>query len=85
MVAGSDWTKGYKNNFRYGLEKKQLRDANDALFLQNVNTTIINFGYFDTERSAHKDVPKMSLNYVHDVIIWVLDQPHRIKEITVTP
>jgi len=83
--AGSDWTKGYKDNFRYGLEKKQLRDANDALFWQNVDTTIINFGYFDTERSAHKDVPKMSLDYVHDVIIWVLDQPHRVKEITVTP
>ena len=80
--AGSDWTKGYKDDFRYNLEKKQLRDVNDYLFWQNVNTTIINFGYFDTERS---DDPKMSLDYVHDMIIWVLDQPHRIKEITVTP
>ena len=83
--ASSDWTKGNQKEFRYALEKKQLRDANDALFYEGANMTIINFGYFDTERSAHKDVPKMSLEYVDSIIMWVLEQPHRVNEITVTP
>jgi hypothetical protein len=82
--ASSDWTKGHKKQFRYALEKKALRDANDALFYEGINTTILNLGYIDTYRSRNKDVPKMSIEYVESLILWVLDQPHRIKEITVT-
>jgi len=83
--AASDWTKGYKDNFRYGIEKKALRDVNDQLFWQGVNTTIINFGFFDTERVQDVDTPKMPVAYVIDIIEWVIAQPHRVKEITVTP
>ena len=32
--AASDWTKGYKDNFKYGIEKKTLREVNDQLFWQ---------------------------------------------------
>lgn len=83
--ASSDWTKGYSKGFRYGLEKKALRDANDALFWEGTNTTILNLGYIDTYRSNKVDKNKMGLQYVESVILWVLQQPHRIKEITITP
>lgn len=82
--ASSDWTKGYKREFRYGLEKKALRDANDALFWEGANTTILNLGQMDTYRSRNKNEAKMSLEYVDSIIQWVLNQPHRIKEITIT-
>jgi len=83
--AASDWTKGYVETFRYGIEKKTLREVNDQLFWEGVNTTILNFGFFDTERVAHIDTPKMSVDYVISIIEWVLNQPHRVKEITITP
>ena len=82
--AASDWTKGLKKGFRYGLEKKALRDANDALFWERTHTTILNLGYIDTYRSKNKDKEKMSLQYVESVILWILEQPHRIKEITIS-
>ena len=83
--AASDWTKGYKDNFRYGIEKHTLRKVNDQLFWQGVNTTILNFGYFDSPRVEHIDKPKMSIQYCVEIIDWVLQQPHRVKEITVCP
>ena len=83
--AASDWTKGYKENFRYGIEKKTLREVNDQLFWEGKDTCIINFGYFDSPRVAHIDKKKMSIEYCVSIIEWILDQPHRIKEITVCP
>mgnify|MGYP001164910731 CR=1 FL=1 len=83
--AASDWTKGYKENFKYGIEKKTLREVNEQLFWQGVDTCIINYGFFDTPRSDHVDTKKMSVEYCVSVIEWILQQPHRIKEITVTP
>ena len=83
--AASDWTKGYQKTFKYGIEKKTLKDVNDQLFYQGINTTIINFGFFDTERVSHIEANKMSVDYCLSVIQWILDQPHKIKYITVTP
>ena len=83
--AASDWTKGSHKNFKYGIEKKTLKDVNDQLFYQGINTTIINFGFFDTERVSHIEANKMSVDYCLSVIQWILDQPHKIKDITVTP
>jgi hypothetical protein len=83
--AASDWTKGYKPGFRYAIEKKSLRDVNDALFWEGVTTTIINFGYFNSERSADVDTPKMDLEYCVGIVEWVLAQPYRLKELTVCP
>jgi len=75
----SDFTHLHK----YAVEKKALREANHQLFMEGTNTTILNFGYIDTERSAHQDVKKMSVSYCIDIIEWVLEQPHRIKDITI--
>ena len=83
--AGSDWLKGHKEYYRYGLEKKTLRDANDQLFWQDVDTCIINFGYFDSPRVAHIDKKKMSIEYCVSIIDWIIKQPHRVKEITICP
>ena len=35
--AASDWTKGYKDNFKYGIEKKTLREVNDQLFWEGID------------------------------------------------
>jgi NAD(P)-dependent dehydrogenase (short-subunit alcohol dehydrogenase family) len=69
----------------YSIEKKALRDANDYLWTAGVNTTCINFGYIDTERSAHKDVEKMTVDYCVGVVDWIINQPYMVKELTVAP
>ena len=74
-----------KKPHQYQVEKAALDVANDQLFYQGVDTTILRFGYFDTERVAHIDAIKMELDYVIEIVLWALDQPHRIKELTVVP
>jgi hypothetical protein len=69
----------------YAVEKAALDKANEQLFYQGVNTTIVRFGYFDSPRVADVDEPKMSIEYCASVIDWILRQPHRIKDITICP
>jgi len=69
----------------YAVEKAALDKANEQLYYQGVNTTSIRFGWFDSPRVAQVDVKKMSLDYCVGVIDWVLQQPHRVKDITITP
>jgi hypothetical protein len=69
----------------YAIEKSALDKANEQLFYQGVYTTIIRFGYFDSPRVEHIDKPKMSIEYCISIIDWILEQPHRVKEITVCP
>jgi len=75
----------YTYMYRYGVEKKALREANHHLFDTGVQTTIVNFGYIDTESQRHKDVPKMPVDYCCSIIHWILQQPYNVKEITVCP
>lgn len=69
----------------YQIEKFALDKANEQLFYQGINTTIVRFGYFDSPRVQDIDAKKMSIDYCCSVINWVLNQPHRIKDITVCP
>jgi len=69
----------------YAVEKSALDKANHQLFYQGINTTIVRFGYFDSPRVAHINRKKMSIEYCVSVIDWILNQPHRVKEITVCP
>ncbi len=69
----------------YQIEKLALDKANEQLFYQGIDTTIVRFGYFDSPRVQGIDAKKMSIDYCCSVINWVLDQPHRIKDITVCP
>ena len=66
-------------------EKAALDKANEQLFYQGVNTTIVRFGYFDSPRVEFIDAKKMSIDYCVGIIGWVLRQPHRVKDITVVP
>jgi len=70
---------------KYAVEKAALDKANGQLYYQGVKTTNIRFGYFDSERVAHIDAPKMTIEYCLSVIDWILNQPYRVKDITVTP
>ena len=62
-----------------------LDKANHQLYYQGVDTTIVRFGLFDTPRVEHIEKKKMSVEYCVSVIDWVLEQKHRVKEITVCP
>ena len=69
----------------YQIEKTALDKANDQLYYQGASTTIVRFGYFDSPRVANVEAPKMSIDYCVEIIDWVINQEHRVKEITVTP
>lgn len=69
----------------YQIEKGALDKANDQLFYQGIDTTIIRFGYFDSPRVEHVKDKKMSIEYCVSIIEWVLKQKHRVKELTVCP
>lgn len=74
-----------KHRHLYAIEKSALDKANEQLFYQGVNTTVLRLGYFDSERVSHINEPKMSLQYVVNLVDWVLDQPYRIKDLTILP
>lgn len=69
----------------YQIEKFALDKANEQLFYQGIDTTIVRFGYFDSPRVEEIDAKKMSIVYCCEVIEWILDQPHKVKDITVCP
>ena len=83
--VASDWIYGYDETFKYGIEKKLLRDVNSQLYWQGANTSIINFGWFDTYRSKDYTGEKMTVEYCVSVVEWILLQPYRVKEISVAP
>lgn len=83
---GSNSSDGVKNYVHpYAIEKAALDKANEQLFYNGVNTTIIRFGYIDTERVKQVTEPKLSVDYCSDIIFWVLNQTHRVKDLTITP
>lgn len=69
----------------YQVEKAALDVANEQLFYQGVDTTVVRFGWFDSPRVAHVNETKMSIDYCLNIIEWILNQPHRIKDITIVP
>ncbi len=69
----------------YAVEKSALDKANHQLYYQGVDTTIVRFGLFDSPRVEHIDKKKMSIDYCVSIIDWVLQQKHRVKEITICP
>ena len=69
----------------YAVEKNALDKANEQLFYQGVNTTSVRFGYFDSPRVEQINEKKMSIDYCVSIIDWILQQPHRVKEVTICP
>jgi NAD(P)-dependent dehydrogenase (short-subunit alcohol dehydrogenase family) len=83
---GSNSADGIKDHFHtYAVEKAALDKANEQLFYQGVATSIIRFGYIDTERVAEVKKPKINLNDAVEIIDWVISCSYNIKELTVTP
>ena len=74
-----------KKPWIYAIEKSALDKANAQLFYQGVDTTIVRFGYFDSPRVADVDAKKMYIDYCCSIIHLILQQPHRIKDITICP
>lgn len=74
----------YDNRNKYQIHKAALDKANTQLFYAGHNVTNIKFGIFDSPSQEKHHVEKMSLQYCKDVILWILEQPYRIKSITVT-
>lgn len=74
-----------KQPWPYAVEKAALDKANEQLYYQGVDTSIIRYGYFESPRIEHLDVYKMSMEYCVGIVDWVLNQPHRVKDITITP
>ena len=72
------------NLWIYAVEKSALDKANHQLYYQGVDTTIVRFGLFDSPRVEHIDKKKMSIDYCVSIIDWVLQQKHRVKEITIS-
>ena len=69
----------------YQVEKYALDKANEQLFYQGVDTTIVRFGYFDSPRVQDIAAKKMSIDDCVDTIRWVLSNKNRVKEITICP
>ena len=69
----------------YSVEKAALDKANEQLFYLGHNTTSIRFGFFDSPRVDYLPFPKMSIEYCVSVIDWIINQQHRVKDITVVP
>jgi hypothetical protein len=84
---GSMSSVGILNRSRnlYAVEKSALDKANEQLYYQGVDTTIIRFGRFDSPRVDHGTKLKMSVEYCVSVVSWVVKQPYRVKELTVGP
>lgn len=78
-----DESKSHKHP--YQIQKFALDKANNQLFYQGVDTTIVRFGYIDTPRVAHIEAKKIDVQYCVNIIQWILDQPYKVKEITITP
>ena len=85
MLMMTSGRKTKRSKSIYAVEKSALDKANHQLFYQGVNTTNVRFGYFDSPRVSHVDKKKMSIEYCVSIIDWILQQPHRVKEITITP
>ena len=83
--VASDWTKGKNPKFKYAVEKKALKEVNEQLFYEGVETSIINFGYLDTKSQSHITQNKIELEYAVEIVDWILMQKHRVKEISIIP
>jgi len=81
---GSNAADGIKKTPRiYSIQKIALDKANEQLFYQGVNTSIIRFSYIDSPSVAHVKAEKISLDECVDTVKWVLNNPNRVKEVTI--
>ena len=72
----------------YAVEKNALDKASEQLYYLGYDITNLRLGLTDTPRvnkPKWKGREKMPPEYVVSVIAWILEQPYRVKDITVDP
>lgn len=83
-----DWVKPPRRMLsikEYSVQKLSLVHANDQLFWEGIDTCILNLGYVDTPMVSKHKFTKLSTEEVVDLIEWIIQSPHRIKELSVCP
>ena len=71
-----------KSRFSYAVQKSALDKANELLYYQGIDTSIIKFAGFDSPSNTSTK-PKMTIAYCVSIVDWVLNQPYRVKELTI--
>ena len=71
-----------KSRFSYAVQKSALDKANELLYYQGIDTSIIKFAGFDSP-SNNSTKPKMTIAYCVSIVDWVLNQPYGVKELTI--
>ena len=66
----------------YAVQKAALDKANELLYYQGIDTSIIKFAGFDSPSNTSTK-PKMTIAYCVSIVDWVLNQPYRVKELTI--
>ena len=77
-----DWITGYKTNYKYAVEKEALNSMNNQLFWEGISTSIINLSYVSSEDEQHIE-EKINVKYIIEVIDWIVNQPFRIKDMSI--
>jgi len=84
IVIGSNTTDQSKNKpHPYQSAKLALENSCNQLFYLGYNITLIKLGYVDTPRVSKITDKKMDATYVANLIEWILQQPYKIKEISI--
>ena len=68
-----------KIDFHTRCKSQRLVKANELLYYQGIDTSIIKFAGFDSPTN-NSTKPKMTISYCVSVVDWVLNQPYRVKE-----
>ena len=77
----TDQTK--KKPHPYQSAKLALENSCNQLFYLGYNITLIKLGYVNTPRVSKITDKKMEATYVANLIEWILQQPYRVKEISI--
>ena len=86
IVIGSNTTDQTKHKpHPYQSAKLALENSCNQLFYLGHDITLIKLGWVDTPRTKEVIDKKIDVDYVVNLIEWILKQPYRIKEITVVP
>jgi len=69
----------------YKSSKSALEDACIDLFRKKYDVTLIKLGKVDTPFQKESNEPKISKQYIIDIINFVIKSPYRIEQISVRP
>tara|TARA_B100001057_G_scaffold483013_1_gene559205 strand:- start:646 stop:1140 length:495 start_codon:yes stop_codon:yes gene_type:complete len=77
-----DWITGHKKNYKYAVEKQALDSMNAQLFWEGVDTSIVNLSYVDVS-DQETVIEKLEVKYIIEIVDWIINQPFKVKEMSV--